>query len=103
MRQGRNNGRTKTLSKQQSFTSLLYREFSAFSVLLSRDSFASRKRFWSPLEDIIGDKHAEGSRQQAVKAGKEKTSGLDTACCLLETTVKGLSRLIACHRFGCGR
>ena len=28
---------------------------------------------------------------------------LPSACCLLETTVKSLSRLIACHRFGCGR
>ena len=33
------------------------------SMLLSRDSFASRKQFWSPLENIIGEKHAEGSRQ----------------------------------------
>jgi hypothetical protein len=28
-----------------------------------RDSFASRKRFWSPLENIIGEKQAVGSRQ----------------------------------------
>jgi hypothetical protein len=31
-------------------------------------------------ENITGEKQAEGSRQQAVKALKEKTSGLDTAC-----------------------
>ena len=82
--------------------------FSVISVLLSRDAFASRKRFWSPLENIIGEKQAESSRQQAVKARKEKNIWvryclLPSACCLLETTVKSLSRLIACHRFGCGR